>query len=810
MTVRAILLGLALGLFISGFTYFNDGIIRQSWFISHHLPIAVFGVLTALLLIVNPALNWIGTRWPLRASEVAIVAALGLAACGWPSFNFYWSLAPNTAMPNHWHRTATSWQAAGVMSYVPGGSAALAEGSVTDWPALTGRLAAGNSPEAAPVERVLWLRLTRGEQRDVLEASERGAAPASVRFTLVWALNRMLVDAALFPSDVLAATELPAAAERLVQRRQMGEALDAAEAQQLNRAVLTAQFPSLVLPPPPGEGVLFAGGEPVEAVDWIALGSPDEDWIPLTALPWHLWWPTLRLWGGLGLLLAGAALCLSLIVHPQWARREMLPYPLARFMHEISDRDDGAALPRIARSQLFWGGLLFVLILHSINGLSTWFPQLPSIPLSYNFYPLHPLFPNAWRIEGAWYVYRPHLYLAVIAFAFFLPAAVSFSVGFSYIAYLTFGALLLANGVVLASTTQAEVDAGSLMRFGAFVGAAALILYTGRRHYLNVARGMVGLGRQPETPRHLVVAAYGLLVSTLLAVAMLRSAGLDWVLSTLFILLVLLTFLVLTRIVCETGMFFVQAWWTPVGVLTALFGIEAIGPTAYIVLALASSLLIGDPRTLMMPYLATGLKIADRHPRCAPPRVASWLVVMLLVGFIVTGLVTFSLVHNHGAASTGAWFYETVPKIPFDRLTGHLADMSANETLSEAMGAPAGLQLSAIRLDGAVIGWVLLGLALLVVTAAARLRLAWWPIHPVLFLLWGTMPSARFAVSFLIGWAIKGCVVKTVGARGHTMLMPLMIGVIAGELLAALLWIVVGTSYFGFTGEVPPVYRIYP
>ncbi|NJL32158.1 MAG: hypothetical protein HC898_11345, partial [Phycisphaerales bacterium] len=37
--------------------------------------------------------------------------------------------------------------------------------------------------------------------------------------------------------------------------------------------------------------------------------------------------------------------------------------------------------------------------------------------------------------------------------------------------------------------------------------------------------------------------------------------------------------------------------------------------------------------------------------------------------------------------------------------------------------------------------WAGLGLSLVIATALARLRLPWWPIHPVMFIFWGTYPA---------------------------------------------------------------------
>jgi len=106
--------------------------------------------------------------------------------------------------------------------------------------------------------------------------------------------------------------------------------------------------------------------------------------------------------------------------------------------------------------------------------------------------------------------------------------------------------------------------------------------------------------------------------------------------------------------------------------------------------------------------------------------------------------------------------------------------------------------------------WRGLGAGLVLATAAARLRLPWWPLHPVIFMVFGTMSSMRFSSSFLIGWAIKAAVVRLGGSRSYRSVRPLMVGMIAGEVLAAVLWMTVGAIYYWATGMEPKSYAVYP
>ena len=99
-------------------------------------------------------------------------------------------------------------------------------------------------------------------------------------------------------------------------------------------------------------------------------------------------------------------------------------------------------------------------------------------------------------------------------------------------------------------------------------------------------------------------------------------------------------------------------------------------------------------------------------------------------------------------------------------------------------------------------------LGLVLVTAAARLRLPWWPLHPVAFLIWGTYPANRFAFSFLMGWALKTTVTSLGGGRAYHAMVPLMIGIVAGEVAISFFWLAVGTLYYFSTGMSPTWYSV--
>jgi len=982
VTIRAVTIGLALGLLVSAFNYFNDAVIKQTMFIGNFLPISIFGALLVLLLMANPMLRWLGVRWPLRAGELALIAAIGLAACGWPGSNGFRVFATNLAMPAHWLKTNPSWQSAGVMSYLPGGSAEIAEGQVGDYTALAGALqdppagsVAAEVRQALPeatrfaVDRLEAGRMLGPSDRrrlltglnaviregaaekppwaaDQTDASE--TLPAGEDFELVEAeaglpdfyqslpesalleeakdlrqtVDDDLAEAEAYLQQARAATgrrqkavdtwgeeherllaerseiaqplqelnnrisELNGEREEIKRRieglrrdasapgqtaRQIDELtakaaaisdqIDRLEAEaaplredlteidgrlgeleqalhehdnaitvnegmaryyweeakraaaRINRWVMAANLPGEILPPPKGEGVLLAGG----ATDKLAVeglvGSGWDGKLPLglDQLPWRIWWPTLRLWGGMAIIVSLLAVCMVLVVHPQWSRRELLAYPIARFVSEAVEPGPRGWLPQVARSRLFWYAGLFVAAIHLVNGIHAWNPEFIEIPLQFDFNPVRQLFPNASQVRGGWGIFHPRLYPTVIAFAFFLATDVSFSLGISGFLWLAFGALLIANGVPLEAEYLGAKKL-NLMLFGSYFGMALIVLYVGRRYYLNVALGAIGLRQAGDTPRYAAWGARFFVVLFVVGVVLLKSAGLPWFFGTALIALICLMMLVITRINAETGLFFIQAWWMPVGMLTALFGIEAIGPTNYLIMAVACVVLVGDPREIIMPFIANGVRMTDRDgDRPTPPsRVAPWLAATAVIGFVVALGATFYFQYNMGVNSRDGWATRILPSMPLNELTRHLSELSAHNMLHESASLSGLERLAYLSTDWATVGWIGFGLGLVLVTAFARLRLPWWPLHPVLFLFWGTYPFSQFVVSFLIGWAIKAAVVKLVGAKGYHSVKPLMVGIIAGEILIGLAFIVYGLIYYNVTGQTPASYGVFP
>jgi len=817
MTLRALTLGLSLALLIAGFTHFNDAVIKQTMFIGSFLPISIFGLLLLAALIGNPLMGMARLR-PLTAAEFALIAALGLAACGFPGSNFWRYAVSFVTTPARFYALDPAWRAQEMMSYVPGASPRVAPGQVYDAAALAEAILAGGESSQPGAAGAVW-RLTTQAGRDAIEAAAAGRGDASsLRQGLARAINAALTE----PGFAEAAT-----GER-APPIDAGADPATAEHRRLShhRALLDAAFPEALTPPPPGGPVLIGHGRPDHpATQAMLLGKTDAQLLPDPRdVPWAEVWKPLKFWVGAALLLGLASLCLAVIFHPQWAHRELLAYPIPRFWQEATARRVGAFLPDIARTPHFWVAFGVVLGIHLINGLHVWFPQMPDIPLRFNFNPLRQLFPNASRVALSQSVFFPQLFFTVVGFAFFLPRSVSLSLGLSMILWVAGGSVLVAMGIPVAYDKFTPNNTNA-MRLGSYLGMLAMILYTGRRYYASVARAaLLGPGDPRHTPPATVWALRLFVVTLVLMAALLIAAGLDWPLTLMLIGTCLLVLIVTSRVICETGCFLISGPFMPAAVILGLLGYEAVGPTGFALSAFAGFLLLGDPRTAVMPFVATALKLIEpsgggaggeaKAPTPGPRTLGrgGWLLAgVLVISIVVAGVVTISLSHERGVLSNAdGYALRHAPTSMFRNGLGPLSDAAAMGTLHEAVRIDGLARLAAIEPTPGTLPWLAVGLVLVLGCAAARFRLPWWPLHPVIFIVWGTWALQHMAFSFLIGYLVKTGVLYAGGVALFGRLKPLMVGLIAGELFGGLVWVVVGTIYYLQTGLPPDRIIILP
>ncbi|HET6428594.1 MAG TPA: DUF6785 family protein [Phycisphaerae bacterium] len=551
-----------------------------------------------------------------------------------------------------------------------------------------------------------------------------------------------------------------------------------------------------------------AAGNEAVVIDGFLNGLAGEgETIGIGEVPWGAWRGPLATWLPLMALLGLAVICLSLIVHRQWSQREHLRYPIAAFATGLMGGAEGGSGP-IYRQRPFWIGLAAVLSIHVVNGLHAWDVSGVQVPTQIGFTPLIATFPQLAKLPNADQILTVRIYPTVVAIGFLLAAQVSFSLGISSVAVLAAYAVLLWAGVNIEGSHMT----GGVMRwqrFGSYVGMAVLIGYVGRHYYWGVARAAAGAGRRADVDAASVWACRILAASAVAIVAILSALGLDWTLAIIAVGVILMMFTVMARISAESGLFFCQPWWRPMAVFVGLFGLGALGPKMGVIIALLTAVLVMDPRECLMPFVVNAMKVCEAY-RLRPARAAGAAGVALALALAVGVPVALWANYNYGMFARDRWAAEAVPNMTFHVAEQAVATMT--EPQREAAAAMGPLErLASARPSGLFLRSAGAGLVLVLAVSALRLRFARFPLHPILFLVWGTYPLRLFCHSFLLAWLVKALVMKYGGGqRMYARAKLLMFGVIAGDLLGGLIFMIAGAAYYALTGYFPPEYRIFP
>lgn len=532
---------------------------------------------------------------------------------------------------------------------------------------------------------------------------------------------------------------------------------------------------------------------------------------PLADIPWKAWLRPYAFYVPLILLGATATLCLILVLHVQWSRHEHLPYPMATFAGILLGDDPESPFQTLFRASPFWIGFSAAFGILLLNGCYTWWPEyLIPVPNYVNLRPLAVLVPWLRNVPGGLDTLFPRFFFAVVGLAFLVSAEVSFSVGVSMIVYSIVFGILAGIGVKVNNEYMAGGILGYQL-FGAYAGAALFIAYTGRHYYAGILKAALGKKSGTENEPYVVWACRILFISTAAVIILLHTAaGLDLVVAVLLVFLFGLLFVNVTRINAETGLLFVQPTWQPIGILLALFGAHALGPGPLIVCGLLCVVFTIDPRVCLMPLAANALKLGEQQ-RLSLPKQSIWMAVAFLVCLVGALPITLYLQYTSGGGVLYGWA-NTATQMPFDLLSSELNRLAALGTLStaDAGSGKFGLARLATMSPKPVFLWsAAAGLLAVVACHAARLRWKWWPLHPVLLMVWGTLVSRWFAGSFLLGWLIKWAVVRFGNSKTYQMAQQLCIGLIAGEMVAGVFWMLIGILYFLIERTPPPLFRVH-
>lgn len=447
------------------------------------------------------------------------------------------------------------------------------------------------------------------------------------------------------------------------------------------------------------------------------------------------------------LLIVGQA-CLTELLREQWLRRERLTFPLAALPLQMT------AGPRFWRQRAMWFGLGVAAFINLVNGLSFLYPGLPEIRVKVIRLaePTVPPWTGLGRMQLTFYPF-------VIGIGYLLSSDVSLSLWLFHllaklqmVAAVAFG--FRADGSFPSPTAPYLEPQGA----GAFVvfGVMALWRLRGAERPRGALAGVLLCGAG--------VVWFGL------------AAGVPPVLMVAWVVVSLVMGVAVARLVGEAGTPLAMTPVYPQQFLYQTLG-ASFGPRDW-----GRFCLFRNPDELYTDYAPVHMLTGHRLVEERRPWLTALFAAFTWLGLIAGMWALCDMYFRHGVMNVKAtWPDRTQAQNPWLQL-----DLWLNG------GVPAGQARAS-----------LIGAGVAAALTALRLRVLWWPIHPIGYAVCGTYAIQQLYVPLLIAWVWKTFTLRAGGLRLYRAMLPFALGLILGDILVPQFWTIVGVildrpMYFAF------------
>ncbi len=472
--------------------------------------------------------------------------------------------------------------------------------------------------------------------------------------------------------------------------------------------------------------------------------------------PGHLeaWLKPLGWWALFAIVFVATMLCAMAIFRRQWDY-ERLNYPIAQTPLEATAPGRRNILYRDRGFWIAFGGAFFIQMWRLAHNL---WPLVPPINIGVNIYSFRTMPLSAMgAIPLSSY---PFSY----GMAFLLPMQLQFSVWFFF--WLARVEMVLS---AMAGYTQwNRFPYVSQQGVGAYFGVAAFVLWAARVHLAKVWRGAMGREKAVDLgePMPNALAVWGFLAGVAFLGVFSVAAGMRVSTTILYLALYLPIVLTLTRLRAELGLPTIELY--QVGADDMLQNIA--GGKAWTKGDLSVMTLYfwtcRTHRQLPMPIHGDAFRIGER------------------AGISLPGLAGVILGASALAILAAFWaFLHVMYQVGYDTatFTGPAKWAFGNEPwvkLSQWLGSPreANYGASAAYAFGAAFTgllWIM------------RARFAWWPLHPVGYLVAGSFGLFRLWLPIFVTWLIKSMLLRYGGMSAYQKARPFFFGLIMGEFSAA-------------------------
>ncbi len=480
---------------------------------------------------------------------------------------------------------------------------------------------------------------------------------------------------------------------------------------------------------------------------------------PGSRVPYGAWVGPLGAWGVLLGAFYFTLMALMVILRKRWMEQERLSFPMAQLPLSLIEGEAGER--PLLRKGVFWFGFAIPALI-GLNGiLHSFLPSLPSINLSTSVL----IFRNS--ISLGFYTNFLVLGVSYLVSLEILGSILLFTLisNLQMFLIVTTGSAILDN---LPRPPHAYPANLHQQAIGATLVMVGFGLYEARGHLRGVFRKAFGSAPEVDDRDEMLsyrTAVLGLIVCIAFICWWLWMTGISWWVVPVFVVLMLATFLGVTRILAEAGV----VLWAPVSPIQMLLhsvGTQTLGGSTLAGFLQAQSWAF-PTRTHVMASGSTAVKLTYRRGQRSRPLFYVFFLAFLVA--VVTAVAT--MLHYsyglgayglYGPSSTGSYF---MVKKHLHYYGSIIRDPSGGEP---------------IRLLWAGAGAAVMGLLIL-----ARGRFFWWPVSPVGYII-GNLPQVwPWWWSVFLAWLIKRNVLKYGGPSLHGKARPFFLGLIMGEAVIA-------------------------
>lgn len=488
------------------------------------------------------------------------------------------------------------------------------------------------------------------------------------------------------------------------------------------------------------------------AIAWAYEGLP-----PGQSLPWRAWLVPLLVWTPYILALYWLLLCFAALLSRRWEQQERLLYPLIQVPMELTETD-----PRkspLLRNPMLWIAFGLACIPFLTKGLHSYYPAIPDLNLQKDS---GPLFGGGPLVA---FNFMPlHLYPEMVGISYLLSGEVAFSLWFFYLLRIAQSAVRIGMGI---NTNHAQF--AEMQTAGGYLVLALALLWSARHYLSALARTVLTKSNpDPSVTRGERLALWGVLGGFAFILWWSSQIGLAVSWAAVLMGLFPLVSMVVSRVVCEAGMFIYSSPFRLDQTLFRLIGVKRIGPQNLTLLTMLSWVQVRGTATQFLPQAFQCLKVGSliEAPRT---KTILWLMAAVVLAVLASHVIVPLVVYNQGVFRLGWW--------PQGSGLG-----TTNRLVSDLRGSTkTGLE----DWLGMAIGG---GFTFFLVQM--RQRFVWWPFHPLGYVAWLGWPTERYWLSIFLGWAIKIGVVRFAGYQAFQRLKAPAYGLILGVTFIVAFWIV--------------------